>query len=495
MGTVLGLQLSISGSDTGDLQVLISSEVSLSGTETDDLGVTTLREELDITVSVEIETEDCHKPNGANDFTNTTQLQIDTQNQRTVIVAHVTKESGSGHVQTATGETTTLVHRAVAYRRATGLKLQMVVERFMDRNLEKLSKDSFGTVMTPEFTKQGEEQSSVSPPFVPMGGLTVVLMMVGTYPASSIDLWACPTIARMLRQLHMVRDYKLMIVDLLTCAHPHRSGLFDFVTSIAYSEEVTEWFKFRIEEAVGRISRTGHVPVLYVVHQDWVVFSKLFDLSPETGIPLGSVFRVQISGVTVLCIHGIHPSPINFASHMRQYVFDMSVCRACLMCPYNPASPYQLLLDENARNVIAMGKFLTEELVSVTDLKSVRASCLHRNLHFVRLHFATIAILGGQLLLAPGPVIPAVQVVVLTLQCDDYQNVAEMFTRIGKVMLAARSVQTCDRFISLASCLVRHANTTSILLDTPSCVQFCVEQNMRASLESVLPAIDITGSE
>ena len=91
--------------------------------------------------------------------------------------------------------------------------------------------------------------------------------------------------------------------------------------------------------------------------------------------------------------------------------------------------------------------------------------------------------------------IPAVQVTVLALQCDDYENVAEMFTRIGKVMVAARSVQTCDRFISLASCLVRHANATSILLDTPSCVQFCAEQNMRASLESVLPAIGITGSE
>jgi len=69
-----------------------------------------------------------------------------------------------------------------------------------------------------------------------------------------------------------------MIVDLLTFAHPHRSGLFDFVTDIAYSVEVTEWLKFRIEEAVGRISRAGHVPVLYVLHQDWVIFSKLFDL-------------------------------------------------------------------------------------------------------------------------------------------------------------------------------------------------------------------------
>jgi len=60
---------------------------------------------------------------------------------------------------------------------------------------------------------------------------------------------------------------------------------------------------------------------------------------------------------------------------MRQYVFDMSVCRACLMCPDNPASAFKLRLDEDAVNVIAMGKFLTEQLVSVTDLKSVRASC------------------------------------------------------------------------------------------------------------------------
>jgi len=278
-GSSVGIAMSISGSDTGDLQVLIFSEVSLSGTETDDPGVTTFREEFDITVPVEIETEDCHKPNADKDFMNTTQLQIGAEDGRTFIVSHVTKETGSWtshvtketgsrHVHDPTGETTALVDRAVAYRRETGLKLQMVAERFIHRNLANLSKDSDSAVMTPEFTKQEEELSSVSPPFVPMGVLMAVLMMVGTYPASSIDIWACPTIARMLRQLQMARDYKLMIVDLLTCAHPHRSGLFDFVTDIAYSVEVTEWFKFRIEEAVGRISRAGHVPVLYVVHQD-----------------------------------------------------------------------------------------------------------------------------------------------------------------------------------------------------------------------------------
>jgi len=122
-GSSVGVAMSISGSDTGDLQVLISGEVSLSGTETDDPGVTTFREEFDITVPVEIETEDCHKPNAAKDFMNTTQLQIGTEDGRTFIVSHVTKETGSGHVHDQTGETTALVDRAVAYRRETGLKL------------------------------------------------------------------------------------------------------------------------------------------------------------------------------------------------------------------------------------------------------------------------------------------------------------------------------------------------------------------------------------
>ena len=114
-GSSVGGAMSISGSDTGDLQVLIPSEVALSGTETDDPGVTTFREEFDITVPVDMETEDCHKPNAAKDFTNTTQLQIDVQNGRTFIVSYVTKEVGSGHVQDPTGESTTLVDRAVAY--------------------------------------------------------------------------------------------------------------------------------------------------------------------------------------------------------------------------------------------------------------------------------------------------------------------------------------------------------------------------------------------
>ena len=254
-GTSIGVEMSISGSDTGDLEVSISSEVSLSGTETDDPGVTTFQEEFDITVYVERETEDCHEPNTEKDFRHTTQLKIDEEDGRTVKVSQITKETGLGHVNDKTGETTALVVRDVEYRRETGLKLQNVSEMFIQKNLSRLSKDSDSTVMTPEFTKQGEELSSVSPPFVPIVGLMVVLMMLGTYPTSSPDLWACPTIARMLRQLQMGRDYKLMIVDLLICAHPHRSGLFDFVTDIAYSAEVTEWFKFRIEEAVVRIRR------------------------------------------------------------------------------------------------------------------------------------------------------------------------------------------------------------------------------------------------
>jgi len=103
--------------------------------------------------------------------------------------------------------------------------------------------------------------------------------------------------------------------------------------------------------------------------------------------------------------------------------------------------------------------------------------------------------LGDQLLFEPGTVIPAVKVALLALQCDDYEDVTEMFTRIRKVMFSARSVQTCDMFISLASCLVRHANATSILLGTPSCSKFCTEQNMHSSLEYVLPVIGISGSE
>jgi len=494
-GSGIGVAMSISGSDTGDLEVSSSNEVSLSGTEIDDPGVTTFREELDITVSVEIETKDCHQPNAETDFRHTTLLQIDEEAGRAVKVTQITKDTGSGRVNDTTGETTPPVDRDVEYRRATGLKLLLVAKRFIQKNLSRLSKNSDSAVMTPEFTEQGEELSSVSPPFVPTGGLAAVLMMVGTYPVSSPNLWACPTVARMLRQLHMDRDYKLMIVDLFTCAHPHRSGLFDFVTDIAYSVEVTEWFKFRIEEAVGRISREGHLPVLYVVHQDWVIFSRIFDLTPEIGMPPGSVFRTKISGVSVLCIHGIHLSPINFGTHFRQYVFDMSVCRACLMCPDNPVSAWNLILDEDAKNVLAMGEFLTKHLVSITDLKSVRASCLHRNLHFVQLHFAAIVDLGDQLLSEPGTVIPAINVALLVLQCDDYDDVSEMFTRIGKIMFSARSVQTCDMFISLASCLVRHANATSVLLGTPSCVKFCEEQNMRASLEHVLPVIGITGSQ
>ena len=103
--------------------------------------------------------------------------------------------------------------------------------------------------------------------------------------------------------------------------------------------------------------------------------------------------------------------------------------------------------------------------------------------------------LGEHLLLKPGTVIPPEKVSVLALQGDDYEDVVEMFTRIGTVMLSARSVETCDMFISLASCLVRHANATSILLESPSCSNFCTEPNMHSSLEYVLPAIGISGSE
>ena len=84
------------------------------------------------------------------------------------------------------------------------------------------------------------------------------------------------------------------------------------------------------------------------------------------------------------------------------------------------------------------------------------------------------------------------QVAILALQCDDYEYVAQMLTIIGHAMFAARSVPTCDMFISLASHLVRHANATSILSATPSSASRCTEAHMRLSCQTVLPVIGIT---
>jgi len=129
--------MSISWSETGYLEVLLSSEVSLSKTETDNLGVTTFRKEFDMTVPFERETEDCQKRNTEKDVKNTTQLQLDEEDGCTVKVSQITKETGSGHVKDKTGETTTLVDRYVEYRRETGLKLKNVAETFIKKNLSK----------------------------------------------------------------------------------------------------------------------------------------------------------------------------------------------------------------------------------------------------------------------------------------------------------------------------------------------------------------------
>jgi len=136
-GNSIGVAMSISGSDTGDLEVSISSEVSPSETERDNPGVTTFREEFDITVSLERETEDCREQNTENDVTNTTQLQLDEEDGCTVEVSLMTKETGSGHVNDKTGGTTTLVDRDVEYRRITGLKLENVAETLIKKKTVK----------------------------------------------------------------------------------------------------------------------------------------------------------------------------------------------------------------------------------------------------------------------------------------------------------------------------------------------------------------------
>jgi len=130
-------------------------------------------------------------------------------------------------------------------------------------------------------------------------------------------------------------------------------------------------------------------------------------------------------------------------------------------------------------------------MVSIEDLKSVRNSCLHRDAHFVKLHFATIANLGKYLLLTHDVVVPVMQVAILALQCDDYEYVAQMLTIIGHGMFAARSVPTCDMFISLVSHLVKHANATSILSAAPSSAPRCTETHMRLSCTTVLSVIGI----
>jgi len=109
-GDSIGVAMSISRSATVDLEVSVFREVSISETETDDPGVSTFREESDITVSFERETEDCQEQNGEKDIKNTTQVQLDEEDECTVKVSQIAKnQTGTDHVNDKTGENTTLV--------------------------------------------------------------------------------------------------------------------------------------------------------------------------------------------------------------------------------------------------------------------------------------------------------------------------------------------------------------------------------------------------
>jgi len=186
--------MSVCGSDTDDWQDWNPDAVSRSESDSDNQGVTNTREESSITVMVEVPTQKFDKHDPDQTDARDRRLEFDTHGStpRVVIVAHLHLAAGLTPVRAAAGANATTQDTD---RETLGLSYQMRVEMVMCNHLGQFSRDENPAVMTHVFTQQGQEFSSLSPTCASTMGPMAWSMLVGTFPASSRDLWSCPTVA------------------------------------------------------------------------------------------------------------------------------------------------------------------------------------------------------------------------------------------------------------------------------------------------------------
>jgi len=186
--------MSVCGSDTDDWQDWNPDAVSRSESDSDNQGVTNTREESSITVMVEVPTQKFDKHDPEQTDAQDRRLEFDTHGStpRVVIVAHLHLAAGLTPVRAAAGANATTQDTD---RETLGLSYQMRVEMVMCNHLGQFSRDENPAVMTHVFTQQGQEFSSLSPTCASTMGPMAWSMLVGTFPASSRDLWSCPTVA------------------------------------------------------------------------------------------------------------------------------------------------------------------------------------------------------------------------------------------------------------------------------------------------------------
>jgi len=219
-----------------------------------------------------------------------------------------------------------------------------------------------------------------------------------------------------------------MVCDVMPYKHIFFSSHFLWNDGIASMSVVIEWFKFRLEDCVRRIGNVGCVPVIYVVHLDWKTFTKLFTLTPHPDMPAGCIYNCEIAIVSCLCIHGIHPTPINKAMSMQQWVFDLPLWHACMLNPNDPLTAWNILKTEDAQNVIDVQHFSTSRL-DLKALKEKNNSCLHRQIKFEEFRFGLITNRAGDMLVQTATPVDTLQIGFLVLQCDEYDNVGIMISR------------------------------------------------------------------
>jgi hypothetical protein len=200
---------------------------------------------------------------------------------------------------------------------------------------------------------------------------------VGTYPVEG-KLMRCATFRHLLKNMKLV-DFEMPIVDAVPWMHPESDGKFSFTADLVRHADVMESFRGRLAKMIHRLSAPQRdtndgplirlTPVLYVCREVFFALESWTDMEMTTVDGLdGIVYKTIFRGLSLIIIHGKHPSPRGWAGigRYREYHFFLDVFEGCLRSPDDPVTALAQINAEELIRVQAVHAFFEGKQVPLT---------------------------------------------------------------------------------------------------------------------------------
>jgi len=274
-------------------------------------------------------------------------------------------------------------------------------------------------------------------------------------------------------------DFEMPIVDAVPWMHPESAGKFIFTADLVRHADVMESFRRRLAKMIHRLSAPQRdtndgplirlTPVLYVCREVFFALESWTDMEMTTVDGLdGIVYKTIFRGLSLIIIHGKHPSPRGWAGigRYREYHFFLDVFEGCLRSPDDPVTALAQINAEELIRVQAVHAFFEGKQVPVDKMMVLRPSCLHRFLECLRLSWDAIQDTIDKIAPTMTEKLPPELMALLSLQMDDIENIAAAITRFGTNLEGRISLTSPGEVYGLMTAVVKHSNALAFRVDS-----------------------------